>query len=109
MKRVLLSIAAAASLAGCAPDWLRQSTTSVVEIDHMHIAVSWLKIEDGHYDVHVSRAHPAAGTIEPARIPGAVARQAAQMVMDGRCRDAALYGDTALPQPRFTFRAQCPR
>lgn len=109
MRGILLSIALAAGLTACAPDWLRQYTTTVVDIDHMKIAVSWLRIEEGRYDLHVSRAHPPAGTVEPAKLPGAVARQAAVLVMADRCRGAELYGDTALPQPTFTFRAVCAR
>jgi|GEM_PF-4608071 len=112
MRTLPLAVALLLGLAGCSPDWLRQYTTSDIAIDNMHVAVSWLLIDDGQrnvYDVLVTRSHPPAGTIGAIKLPATTARAAAALVMEERCKGAELYGDEALPQPRFTFRAICPR
>lgn len=109
MKRIFLSLLLLAGLSACAEeDWLRQYTTRLVIVDNMDISVSWLQIEVGRFDLHVSRVHQPAGTTTPSRISGAVAHKAAMMVMERRCANVILYGDTALPQPTFSFRAVCP-
>lgn len=112
MRTLPLGLVLLLGLTACSPDWLRQYTTTDLMVDNMHVAVSWLLIDDGQqhvYDVHVTRAHAPAGTLGAAKLPATSARAAAAQVMEERCRGAELYGDEALPQPRFTFRAICPR
>jgi hypothetical protein len=100
-------------LAACSPDWLRQSTVTDIEVDGIHVAVSWLLIEDGQrdvYDIHVSRTHNPAGMPGQAKLPATTARAAAARVMADRpCKSPELFGDTALPQVTYSFRAICSR
>lgn len=117
LRTIPLGIALVLGLSACSPDWLRQYTMTDIEVDHIHVAVSWLLIDDGFrdvYDIHVSRAHAEAGTMGQPKLPASTARAAATQVMNERwrCHNGDLWmlsGDTALPQPTFSFRALCHR
>ncbi|WP_156612461.1 hypothetical protein [Paramagnetospirillum marisnigri] len=109
-------VVAVALLSGCTAveTTFRQSSLKQVRIDGHDITVSWIRVDNDDVDMVVYEDALWSGTPSPdmPRLNRALARRAAESVMDWRClglgyrpvQPSATTGDE-----RYTFRYACGR